>query len=71
MIFWRAMFGVKYQENLWKEKFEIFETPKKCLYFDMLKNCSHGLNRLGVKKSFDTQVVRVPKQVQESQQRSC
>jgi len=24
IIFWRAMFGVKYLENPWKEKFEIF-----------------------------------------------
>ena len=24
IIFWRAMFGVKYLENLWREKFEIF-----------------------------------------------
>ena len=27
IIFWRAMFGVKYLENLWREKFEIFLCP--------------------------------------------
>ena len=31
------MFGVEYQENLWREKFEFFEATGKFPYFDMLK----------------------------------
>ena len=55
------MFGVKYLENLWREKFEIFESRLEFLYFDMLKNKGRGSNRLGVKKSFVTQIRAVPK----------
>ena len=48
------MFGVKYLENPWREKFEFFEATGKFPYFDLLKNGSRGSNRLGVRKSFET-----------------
>ena len=65
------MFGVKYLENLRREKFEIFESRIEFLYFDMLKNEGRGSNRLGVKKSQKTQIVRSSKQTQYAEQRSC
>ena len=33
IIFWRAMFGVKYLENRWREKFEIFWIPSRVSIF--------------------------------------
>ena len=33
IIVWRAMFGVKYLENLWREKFEIFWIPSRVSIF--------------------------------------
>ena len=48
---------------------KFFEARLDFSYFDMLKNGGRGSNRLGVKISFVTQVVRVPKKNQESQQR--
>ena len=55
------MFGVKYLENLWKEKLKFFESRLEFLYFDMLKYGGRGPNHSWVKKSFVTHVVRVPK----------
>ena len=33
IMFWRAMFGVKYLENPWREKFEIFRIPSRVSIF--------------------------------------
>ena len=67
IIVWRAVFGVKCLENPWKRKiFNFFEATGKFPYFDMLKNGSRGSNRSGVRKSFQTRIVRVPKQLQEN-----
>ena len=54
-----------------RKNLNFFEATGKFPYFDMLKNGSHGSNRLGVRKSFETRIVRVPKQIQESQQLRC
>ena len=43
-----------------------FEPIGKFPYFDMLKNGNRGSNRLVVRKSFETQIVRVPKQIPEN-----
>ena len=40
---------------------KFFEARLEFSYFDMLKNGARDSNRLGVKNSFLTQVVRVPK----------
>ena len=54
------MFGVKYLENLLIGKnLKFFDSVLEFLYFDMLKNEGRGSNRLGVKKSQKTHVVRV------------
>ena len=49
-----------------EKNLNFFEATEKFPYFDILKNGSRGSNRLGVKKSFQTQIVRVPKQLQEN-----
>ena len=63
IIFWRAMFGVKYQDNRWRRKFDFFYKTGKFLYFDMLKIGSRGSNRLGVRKSFETWIGQHPKRL--------
>ena len=55
------MFGVNYLENRWRKNLKFFESGLEFLYFDILKNEGRGSNRLGVKKSFVTQIVRVSK----------
>ena len=53
------------ESNIWKthgeKNLKFFEARLEFPYFDMLKNGDRGLNRLGVKKYFVTQIVRVPK----------
>ena len=49
-----------------KKNLKFFEDPCKFPCFDMLKNGGRGS-----KKSFEIQVVRVPKRVHESQQLRC
>ena len=44
-----------------EKNLKFFESDLEFLYFDMLKNEGRGSNRSGVKKSFVTQIVRVPK----------
>ena len=50
------------ESNIWKtcgeKNLKFFESRLEFLYFDMLKNEGRGSNRLGVKKSFVTQIVR-------------
>ena len=67
------MFGVKYLENpeCGEKNLKFFESRLEFLYFDMLKNEGRGSNRLGVKKSQKTQIVRSSKQTQYAEQRSC
>ena len=59
---------------IWKtggeKNLKFFESGLEFLYFDMLKNEGGGSNRFGVKKSFVTQIVRVPKQNHKAQKRS-
>ena len=49
------------ESNIWKtcgeKNLKFFESGLEFLYFDMLKNEGRGSNRLGVKKSFVTQIV--------------
>jgi len=71
IIFWRAMFGVNYLKNRWRENLKFFESGLEFLYFDIMKNEGRGSNRLGVKKSQKTQIVRSSKQTQYAEQRSC
>ena len=51
-----------WSQNIWKtcgeKNLKFFESRLEFLYFDMLKNEDRGSNRLGVKKSFVTQIVR-------------
>ena len=50
---------------IWKtgeeKNLKFFESGLEFLYFDILKNEGRGSNRLEVKKSFVTQIVRVSK----------
>ena len=50
------------ESNIWKtcreKNLKFFESGLEYLYFDMLKNENRGSNRLGVKKSFVTKIVR-------------
>ena len=50
------------ESNIWKtcgeKNLKFFESGLEFLYFDMLKNEGRGSNRLGVKKSFVTQIVQ-------------
>ena len=60
-MFWRAMFGVKYMENRGEKNWIFFLKNFSDSIFWRVENGSRGLNRLGVKKSFVSQIVRVPK----------
>ena len=54
-----------------RKNLKFFESGLEFLYFDMLKNEGRVSNRLGVKKSQKTQIVRSSKQTQYAEQRSC
>ena len=71
IIFWRAMFGVNYLKTGGEKNLKFFESGLEFLYFDIMKNEGRGSNRLGVKKSQKTQIVRSSKQTQYAEQRSC
>ena len=52
IIFWRAMFGVKYLENLWREKFEIFWIRSRVSIFWHAKKWGLWLESFRSKKIF-------------------
>ena len=45
------MFGVKYLDNPWREKFNFFFLNLQVSCFEVQKNGRHGSYRLGVEKS--------------------
>ena len=58
------MFGVKYLENPWREKFDFFLKNPMFPYLDVYKNGRRGLNNFGEKKSFRPLCKLQPKQYQ-------
>ena len=55
------MFGVKYLENPWREKFDFFSKKFSGVVFRRVEKWGSWLESFRSKKSFVTQVLRVPK----------